>query len=46
MENRKASIAASPTSPSRTAPAAAIVMSVPTPILPFASRRSVEGTNV
>ncbi len=46
MENRNASMAASPTSPRITAPMAAIVISVPTPILPCANRRSVEGTNV
>ena len=46
IENRNASIAASPTSPRMTAPTAAIVISVPTPILPWASRRRVEGTNV
>src|SRR5699024_3186078 len=34
------------TSPSSTAPTAAIVISVPTPILPLARLRSVEGTNV
>jgi len=46
IANRKASMAASPTSPSTTAPTAAMVIKVPTPILPRASRRSVEGTKV
>ena len=46
MENRNASMAASPTSPRIVAPMAAMVISVPTPILPLASRRSVEGTKV
>ncbi|SKZ98084.1 Uncharacterised protein [Mycobacteroides abscessus subsp. abscessus] len=46
MENRKASMAASPTSPRITAPTAAMVISVPTPILPFASRVRVDGTKV
>ncbi len=46
MENRKASIAASPTSPRITAPTAAMVIRVPTPILPLTSRFSVEGTKV
>ena len=46
MENRNASIAASPTSPRITAPTAAMVISVPTPILPLASRFRVVGTKV
>ena len=39
-------MAASSNCPRATAPAAAIVISVPTPILPFTRRRRVEGTNV
>ena len=46
MENRNASMAASPTSPRITAPTAAMVISVPTPIWPRTNRRSVDGTNV
>ena len=46
MEYRNASAAASATSPRMTAPTAAIVISVPTPILPFPSRFNVPGTNV
>ncbi|SHW48473.1 Uncharacterised protein [Mycobacteroides abscessus subsp. abscessus] len=46
MENRKASMAASPTSPRITAPTAAMVIRVPTPILPLASRVRVDGTKV
>ena len=46
IEYRNARVAASPTSPSRTAPTAAMVIRVPTPILPRVRRRSVEGTKV
>lgn len=46
IENRNASVAASPSSPSATAPSAAMVIRVPTPTRPSASRLRLEGTNV
>lgn len=45
-ENKNASVAASPTWPSSTAPIAAIVISSPTPRRPRRSRRTAPGTNV